>query len=519
MPGDRSSESTSDPDRDFRLRWRLELAADPLSFQLPPELESPAAAAETLSSTYFDTPARTLERRGISLQVVQLGARRRQIVELGDVPLEQARLEHELSEAEPALGRLPPDALPRVDTVALSAELEPVFRVEHRQSELRAANEHADARLLRGELSAGDRRQPLLALELSADTPSALGELAGQLASTLPLRFSGRTLAEQGRALARGEPPGAEKAEPLELPRSLDCVQGFRAIGFSCLRQIARNQPGVAAHDGEALHQLRVGLRRLRAALSLFKQLLGDAQSEAIKAELRWATEQLGAARDYDVFVSEVGAATPSDEPHASELHALENALRERRDRAFAAAEAAVGGERYQRALLGTALWLLSGEFSTRAVEPQAAPARRRLRSFARKVLTRRVRSLGKRLARLPELAPPERHRLRIAVKKLRYAVDFFGSLFPRRRGRRKRLISQLKKLQDKLGRLNDISVHQRLTAELTGTDTGAALGDGARAAFALGVYASREEAQIDELLAAAMRSGAKLSELAPFWG
>jgi CHAD domain-containing protein len=60
-------------------------------------------------------------------------------------------------------------------------------------------------------------------------------------------------------------------------------VEAFLVIGRSILRHIAANESAVRRSDPEGVHQMRVGLRRLRGAMALFKQLLGDKQSERIK--------------------------------------------------------------------------------------------------------------------------------------------------------------------------------------------------------------------------------------------
>ena len=79
-------------------------------------------------------------------------------------------------------------------------------------------------------------------------------------------------------------------------------VETFLVIGRSILRHIAANEPAVRRSDPEGVHQMRVGLRRLRGAMALFKRLLGDKQSERIKSELKWLTGELAPARDLDVY-------------------------------------------------------------------------------------------------------------------------------------------------------------------------------------------------------------------------
>src|SRR5207253_203396 len=77
---------------------------------------------------------------------------------------------------------------------------------------------------------------------------------------------------------------------------------GFKTIGRACLKQIVGNEPALLEGDPEGVHQMRVGLRRLRAALSLFADILRDLRTAAIKTELKWLAGELAPARQLDVL-------------------------------------------------------------------------------------------------------------------------------------------------------------------------------------------------------------------------
>ena len=126
----------------------------------------------------------------------------------------------------------------------------------------------------------------------------------------------------------------------------------------------------------------------------------------------------------------------------------------------------------------------------------------------------RKVRKKGKALA---QLDAQSRHKLRIQVKKLRYAAEFFHSLFAVKRARKRweTFLPALERLQDGLGDLNDITVHEELIA---------AIGFGRRRssrrrAFAAGLLTGREDARVDAATAAATEAYAELTEVKPFWG
>ena len=143
----------------------------------------------------------------------------------------------------------------------------------------------------------------------------------------------------------------------------------FRAIARNCLRQIIANEPGVCAGDAEALHQMRIGLRRLRTAIASFATVSAGSEQDRIKAELKWATKALGPARDLDVFATDVLK-------HLSETGADEKEFAEasrdftlRRAAAYARTTDMVRSDRFRRILLDVAEWVEAGPW-TRVPRP-----------------------------------------------------------------------------------------------------------------------------------------------------
>src|SRR5260221_13633394 len=104
---------------------------------------------------------------------------------------------------------------------------------------------------------------------------------------------------------------------------------------------------------------MRVGLRRLRAALSLFKPLIEGGEFEAIKKGLKWRTGELAPARDFDVFVAK--AIAPMEEHPPAGLAALETDIRTRRHRGVVRAKHMGQSQRDRRTLLNTGVWLTGG--------------------------------------------------------------------------------------------------------------------------------------------------------------
>jgi triphosphatase len=87
-----------------------------------------------------------------------------------------------------------------------------------------------------------------------------------------------------------------------------------RLVASSCVKQIIVNKLVLLAGNPEGLHQMQVGLRRLRAAISLFSDILEERETDAIKSQLKWLTEELGPAREFQVFLT--GVVEPARRHH-----------------------------------------------------------------------------------------------------------------------------------------------------------------------------------------------------------
>ena len=283
---------------------------------------------------------------------------------------------------------------------------------------------------------------------------------------SVPLRLGVRTKAERGYALLEPERGEAEKAAPVNLAPGLTCGEAFRAIAQNCLRQIIANELAMCAGQPEALHQMRIGLRRLRAAIGAFDEMVAGPEQATIKAELKWISKALGPARDLDVFAAEVlmplSVAKGSDGNFAD----THRAFMERRAKAYANAAACVRSDRFRGVLLDLAEWIQVGRWTG-----DCGPALARNRSadaYAVQLLGRLRKRIRKGDRALQELSPGQRHKLRIRAKTLRYAIEFFASLFPGpgAKERRQEALAALKALQDALGALNDLAAREALAAD-----------------------------------------------------
>jgi CHAD domain-containing protein len=277
------------------------------------------------------------------------------------------------------------------------------------------------------------------------------------------------------------------------------------------------NEQAVRTGDPEGVHQMRVALRRLRAAISIFKGLLAGAETERVKAELKWLTDQLSDARSLDVLVGEVQpleAATPV----SGVARILQRDLRGRRDAALRNARIALDSGRYQELGLNTALWLANGAWTRSNAAPARRPRQRPVAPFAAKVLRKRLKKIRKQAKRVDRLDPAQRHKLRIRVKKLRYGAEFFAGAFPgsKRDARRKNFVKAAKRLQSALGVLNDTEFQNR-TADSIAHARPRSKRQPAEA-LAMGFVTGQSQARAALWLARIKKARKDLAARRPFW-
>lgn len=431
-----------------------------------PLLKGRGATTRKLAATYFDTPELELSRRRIALRVRREGRRWVQALKGGGTVVsgvhQRLEIENVLREPYPDVSILPRNPLTKIlRTRKVAESLVPVLRTEITRS-LRllepAPGVLIEVAIDRGVIRSGRRRERVceIELELKSGPVGALFELAQQLARVVPLKLEHRSKAERGYDLFRGTVATPVKAAPVTLTRQMTAGQCFLAIAAVALAQVHANESGVLdSEDPEYLHQMRVGMRRLRSAFSLFRDVFGDAAVPQASM-LRTIAGALGPARDWDVFITEtMPMVRPALNVHAA-VEAFETACRKCRQSARVAAKKSIKSNNYNNYMIALGGWLatLGKDGSNSALQQPA-------RDCAVQILAARHARVLKRGRRLEQRSAAELHRLRIAVKQLRYATEFFSSLFPGRgmaalRGR-------LTLLQDILGRINDAAAVQPL--------------------------------------------------------
>lgn len=434
-----------------------------------------------LVSTYFDTPDFLLRQQGASLRVRMVEGEG-WIQTLKGKGSVEAGL-HQRDEWETPVRSALPDlgALRRLlkddekwtallKTRNLAKRLVPLFttQVDRTTWTIRlAGGEDVEVALDSGKIEHEQREQPIseMELELKSGDPAQLFDLALELNSVARMRIGSESKSTRGFAMLM--PPTAPsfvKARAIALEKDMTVEQALRQIAQNCVEHIEGNIDGVIhTTDPESVHQLRVGLRRLRSALRLFRDLAPC--PEPLQEELRWLADTLGMARDWEVMTTSTMPALAARFPARRELDTLLASGRDiARDKRAAAAEALASGRTTQLLLRFTG-WLIGRRWRENATVEQLAGLDAPIKPFAAALLSKRDRKLQRRGKHLAHLNAPERHEVRIAAKRLRYAIEFFQSLFGEKRV--KPCLKALSALQDELGKLNDASVAGGLLQQL----------------------------------------------------
>ncbi|MGI9509314.1 MAG: CHAD domain-containing protein [Geminicoccaceae bacterium] len=470
----RTIEASQSVERELRLagdRDVLEAAFDalPLTTQSGDD-----GKTVDLDNHYFDTRDHLLCKKGLAFRVRHGNKGIRQTLKAGDdaqnTLLSRGEWETALDGDRPSLEALPGRARKLIPEGVKEGDLETVFKTTFQRRTRRLTVDQAgepamiEASIDLGTIDAGTNQLPIaeIELELLEGAPATLYQLALELQEIAPLRLETRSKSNRAFDSITGKSPAWSRATAPALTRASNVDQAMAAIFKGCFDQWVANQ--AAAIDGkdiEGVHQMRVGLRRLRSALSIFKQLIPKGQRVWLKPGAREVAKYLGPARDWDVFLDDLLMPVIRARPDDLELRALRTRAKTQRAACYRAMRRQLAEKPYNQILLRFGQWLEQQGWRNERSKKQAARGAMPITDFAAAVLDARLDAaltLGEGFADRPV---EERHELRIALKKLRYAVEFFTPLFDKKHV--KPFVASLKALQNDLGHLNDVVVAQEL--------------------------------------------------------
>ena len=286
----------------------------------------------------------------------------------------------------------------------------------------------------------------------------------------------------------------AVTARRVPLRRRMPADDAFRTTVLECLAQVGGNAPAIRGRNPQGVHQVRVGLRRLQMALQSFG--LETPELKALGKRGRAIADAFGPARELDVFADALFKPVQRKYAEHESFAAFALALRHAR------------GEAWDDALAE----VLNPEFGTFLNDVAAAAENLpgggvRLGKVSRRALAAHWKKARKRGRKVKKTFDERTHKLRIALKKLRYAAEFFAPLYPESKTR-----PYLRALKDVLGRMGDANDVHGIAATL------ARIGGGPELRFAAGAVAGWHAGREKRLTKKAMDGWKSFKKRKPFW-
>jgi triphosphatase len=431
--------------------------------------------ARRVDAVYYDTPDRTLFRHGLSLRIRRSGNRYVQTLKRAPLhghPFVRGEWEASVDGAAPVLASLPISEIGSpLDAISADA-LDPIFetKVRRRTQRLEFLGAVVEVAYDQGSIEAGERREPLneAELEVKAGNPRALFDLGIELLEIAPLKIGTRSKADRGYDLAFDLAPKATKATTPAITAEHTVDDIVAELLGTCQHHLLANQ--AVAEDGrdhEGVHQMRVALRRLRTASAFLRRELGLPTMQGFAAEAKWLSKLLGAPRDWDVFVTEtLAVSAESLKLDIVDFDALRRTAEPHRSIAYVALRDTLAGPRYNRFQLSLRRRIESRSWRNELASKSLAVLLEPAPAFAARVLTRLHRKALRQGTRFRRLDPDARHQLRVTLKKLRYATEFFQGIHGRNAEHRQ-YVGCLAQLQNVLGHDNDTTTTQKFLGEL----------------------------------------------------
>jgi CHAD domain-containing protein len=249
----------------------------------------------------------------------------------------------------------------------------------------------------------------------------------------------------------RGRPTRTPSRDKGAEAAGLDCATAFQTMTLGCVADIKAHHSSACAGDAEAVHQIRVAITRLRAAVAFFTPIVVDAEWRRLKQEIAWLNGPLGAARDSDVVVEYARRKRYG----AWAQRMIGEQLDQRQTRDHRRLVRCLRSVRTQRLIAALAGWIRQGPWLARHKRRKHAEA---LQPYCARELNRWRERLVRKGRHLKTLGASRRHRLRIKAKRFRYMLEALTETVALRgRGEFHHLHRPAKRLQRALGDMRDL--------------------------------------------------------------
>ncbi len=238
----------------------------------------------------------------------------------------------------------------------------------------------------------------------------------------------------------------------------MSCETAFRTAAIHYLQQLTAELPGTCAGEANALHAMRVAMTRLKTTIALFSPMVDGDEKLRLSAELKWLNAHLGIVRDLDVALERLAKikdkTRPSDRPWKQERAACQRHLTR-----------ALRSPRYRRLIADLTAWIENGDWSRKRAKKAAELRSQPADQYCSDTLKAWRAKLLKKSRKLKEFGARKRHRVRLANKRLSYAIESAAELTPS--DETPAMLKLLRKAQKSLGQLNDDARFCALAAAL----------------------------------------------------
>jgi CHAD domain-containing protein len=250
----------------------------------------------------------------------------------------------------------------------------------------------------------------------------------------------------------------------------LDCATAFQKIALDCVAKVRMHHSSACAADAEAVHQIRVAITRLRAAVSFFAPITVDAEWRRLKKELAWLNASLGAARDSDVVVEYAGR----KRYRAWAQRMIGGDIDARQTRDHRRMIRCLRSLRFHDLIEAMSGWIGAGPWLRRWERTERRKPAKPLKAYCERELNRWRRRLVRKGQQLKTLGASDRHRLRIRAKRFRYMLEALTGTVPVfDQGQFRHVHRPAKRLQRTLGDLRDLKRFARPGLSAEGDDPG----------------------------------------------
>jgi triphosphatase len=425
-----------------------------------------------LKSVYYDTRDHALLRSGISLRVRKIGPN---FVQTIKTKCEDST-SFERSESEARVPSSLPDASSIKDrqfrkvVKEHARELEPIFttKVTRHAINLELDSAIVEVAFDKGTIETTDKVEAVseIELELKSGNSSRIYDFGKHLIDSVPLKVGTLSKSDRGYALAFDLAKKSTKVNKPIVTSEMEMTEAITAILMSCQAHILANQAvAEEGRDIEGVHQMRIGLRRLRSALFYLRAEVPSNLFRPLDNEADWILSILNPARSWDVFVTATLGRLSDHMDARISFDELRQEAENLRQRSYQALRETLASPRYSHFHLSLGRTIEGQSWAQGASKKTARRLSKAVSEAAPRIFKRLLKKAKKRGAKLQLLDAEKRHKLRISLKRLRYAIDTLDSAGKRKATRR--YLNELSHLQEVFGADSDVQTTRLLLGEI----------------------------------------------------